>query len=153
MVVEKANTPVLKATKRNPFVPRDDPKAFSGAPSSLSQRHHEVVIPDDSSGTEQTVTYQRDTLSTNSLHHSVYNSALDKADKKKGKGKSKDKQLNDVDHKACLLDKASFERAHRRALERQYSGKANSSKNIKNILPPREKVLPARQIKPSHKRR
>ena len=62
-------------------------------------------------------------------------------------------QLNDVDHKACLLDKDSFDRAHRRALERQYSGKANSSKNIKKILPPREKVLPARQIKPSHKRR
>ena len=151
--VEKANTPVLKATKRNPFLEHDDPRAFSGGPSSLSQRHHEVVIPDDSGGTEQTVTYQRDALSTNSLHHSVYNSALDKADKKKGKDKSKDKQLNDVDHKACLLDKDSFDRAHRRALERQYSGKANSSKNIKKILPPREKVLPARQIKPSHKRR
>ena len=149
----EVNTSVLKATKRNPFVPRDDPKAFSGAPSSLSQRHHEVVIPDDSSGTEQTVTYQRDTLSANGQYHSVHNPTLDKADKKKGKGQSKDKQLNDVDHKACLLDKDSFDRAHRRALERQYSGKANSSKNIKKILPPREKVLPARQIKPSHKRR
>ena len=133
---------MLKATKRNPFVPRDDPKAFSGAPSSLSQRHHEVVIPDDSGGTEQTVTYQRDALSANGQYHSVHNPTLDKADKKKGKGKSKDKQLNDVDHKACLLDK-----------ERQYSGKANSSKNIKKILPPREKVLPARQLKPSYKRR
>ena len=152
-MVEKANTPVLKATKRNPFLEHDDPRAFSGGPSSLSQRHHEVVIPDDSGGTEQTVTYQRDALSTNSLYHSVHNSALDKADKKKDKGKSKDKQLNDVDRKACLLDKASFDRAHRRALERQYSGKANSSQNIKKILPPREKVLPARQLKPSHKRR
>ena len=151
--VEKANTPVLKATKRNPFLEHDDPRAFSGGPSSLSQRHHEVVIPDDSGGTEQTVTYQRDALSTNSLYHSVHNSAIDKADKKKDKGKSKDKQLNDVDRKACLLDKASFDRAHRRALERQYSGKAHSSKNIKKILPPREKVLPARQLKPSHKRR
>ena len=152
--VEKANTPVLKATKRNPFLKHDDPRAFSGGPSSLGERHHEVIIPpSDSNGTEQTVTYQRDALSTNSLHHSVYNSALDKADKKKGKDKSKDKQLNDVDHQACLLDKASFDRAHRRALERQYSGKAHSSQNIKKILPPREKVLPARQLKPSHKRR
>ena len=40
----------------------------------------------------------------------MYNSALDKADKKKGKDKSKDKQLNDVDHNACLLDKDSFDR-------------------------------------------
>ena len=148
--VEHANTPVLKATQRNPFLESDDPRAFSGGPSSLGERHHEVIIPpSDSNGTEQTVTYQRDALSTNAMYHSRYNSALDSADKKK----SKDKQLNDVDRDACLQDRASFERAHRKALERQYSGKAHSSKNIKKILPPREKVLPARQLKPSHKRR
>ena len=111
---------MLKATKRNPFVPRDDPKAFSGAPSSLSQRHHEVVIPDDSGGTEQTVTYQRDALSANGQYHSVHNPTLDKADKKKGKGKSKDKQLNDVDHKACLKGSTQAKLIALRILKRFY---------------------------------